>query len=236
MRISIDLIKKVQLEGNIKYLSSFLYFKNLYSNSCFYNPSIKNLAAKSNMSRNMVRKHLGVWSKSGWIRIHSNNIVFKKLTTVSNDGWKVDIRVDDISIKQIGVMLQSELLKRKSEQFNFKSKIANDLVNPMDCKSHVKAKRLARKHVINQSGESSNFKMSMSKIAEYLRVSKSQASNIIREMKKSGLVKVFNEGKLTLHSKVTKAMWKSSQEREEFKGCYYYKGFIVKNTCNEYIF
>src|ERR1035437_9821972 len=123
MNLSILNIVDLQNKGNLKRLSTFIFLKGLYKNSCIFNYNIKSLSKKSGLSRHIIRNNVEFFMDSGWCKMHHKNLIFRKYNRdpLYDGEWIIRKRNEFIgkTIKDITTILLSKVLKQKNVNFNW---------------------------------------------------------------------------------------------------------------------
>jgi hypothetical protein len=170
------------------------------------------------------------------VRFHGKNAVFIKIKNIdNNDGFRDVVNIDTTgkSIQQLTISLYHELLKKRQRSFNFAKEINHDLTTPSSYKQRKRANKIASRweRLKKLPGERDFLRISMTTIAKTLNCSKAKAHGIIKALKRE--IEVYAQ-KVVLATRITKKMAKQLIEMNP--GAYYFRGSVIKNQCNLYVF
>lgn len=171
----------IQSNWHVKY-ANFVYLKTIYSNSCFYKYSVKNLADKTKKSRTFIKQNITFFLQHGWCRMHGKNLIFntnnhlKQLYEITeNRKCKLEFR----DLESLKLSIYSKLIINKKKQVDYIIKMKHDLLNPCKLKTYKRAiKRFKGENVkINEK-----FTISFASLADLFNCSKSFAFRIIEKL------------------------------------------------------
>lgn len=243
MKINSCLIQKSIEYGELKELSTFLYFKHIFTNSCIYDYSQQSLSIKTGLSRTFIKKHISFFLDNGWAFFHGKNLMLAKVSKIDDNKKKLIIDINtDRGYKYILEQLQCAYLKHKANQAKWYSNLCHDLNKMTSSQRNKKIKTLSKKldrfrynekkQFFGESGNS-KFRLSFKKIAEWFNCSVGKAHSIIKGLCQTGFIdySVFYE------SIKVKVKYEINERLEADKKAFYTKsGYVCRVLCSEYVF
>lgn len=236
MNTSIKLIKLFSDSNILRQYAVFLQLKHIHVNSCIYKYNVHRLAQKSGMSRNSINKYVKFFLDNGWCRMHGKNIVFislKELRQKYSVKLKHTINISRGKTQKVLSNLRYELLKQKTNQFNFLKDISNDLHNPKGkfaLEKHKRALKYQRKTGKSLLIDEVELKISLKRLGKVINLSPASAFNLIKSKQIEGKATVIKE----LFIKSPREFFGTACKyitQGYFKGNFYYIP-----TCNKYVF
>jgi DNA-binding Lrp family transcriptional regulator len=235
LKLNVEILSCAAAHGEIKKLAVFMHFKNLYSNSCYYNWSIKNLAKKSGLSRTACGRYVKMFLKDGWCVDRDGNLSFVsigKIYEISKKGVRMDFDAKNKGYKQIQEELQLLILKVTRSRFEYVQKMQDDknLGNYVSPKTIRMRKRYNVKEI--QICESLGFSISIKKIAKIFATSLSGAGRIMKRLVDVGLVQKFHNYRN--FGNINDKPWLSNALRWNNELFVSKDGFVSKRLANSY--
>jgi len=231
--------KELAEAGLLKEYAMFLYMKSGFKNSCIYNYTQQGLSIKFNISRPAVKKHISLFLKMGWCRLHGNNLIFNKLKNIDSNKHKQRF-VLEISetgkVKEIVYNLRLKILHLLQSNFNKLKKLRFDYNHAKDSRTLNAAKRLLRRigsNLKSLPSQNEQLKISMNYFAKMFNCSIASAHGIVASFKKNGDVQCIGGLRKYIMTSSDPAIIKGALCNA---GYYYRNGNVYKSECNQYIF
>lgn len=240
MNIDGLLVYRMNKSGDLNQLATFLYIKQIYSNSCIFNYTHKSMAKKTGLSESSVRRCMKFFKKNNMVRYHKKNVIFKRLNEIKESPVRVKSKIKSKQLKEIKSELYAIILRLKANQAEWCSKLRHDLTK---CNKRVTVKLYKKimkldgfhkqEYRKDESDAVGRFKVSFRKMAKWLGKSIGSTHKIIKELSESGKIILFQGGYSSIKKipGIAKAFIETSR-----KAFISGKGNVCVVKCNSYKF
>lgn len=258
LRTNIELIKIFSDTGSgmLNKYAMWLKLKHIHKNSKIYKYSLSQVARKSGLTRNGIRRYIKFFIEEKWVRMEGEGIIF-----ISHDAlkkkygvWKIRtkrgkfIKCDFLlnctsttSVKDIHSSLRYEIPRDKQRKFNYVQNHANNLLHPDGAGAKARYTKAFKFFGGKSVGAVPQcYQTSISSLAIQWNVSPSTASRLIKKYEAQGRLKVFRhqlkivrDRTRCLNSSITEG---AGKPLERGKFAFRHKNLIFIQQVNGYIF
>jgi len=201
MQVNIYQIEHHINQKDLKEYAVFCYFKYMYKTGCIYKYNSVKLATKSKYSASFIRKHVSVFLKKGWCRMHGENLIFNKSSNFNGSESKIKryekINIKGLSIKQIIELFHLHRITLQNNRFERKKKLKLDLKSNRKYIRH-KAESYAESigiktpsQLLKLPNEIDKLTLSNQVLRSMFNCSQGKASAIINSLSKNGFIKIY---------------------------------------------
>lgn len=233
--INVFNLENLGRKKQLKDFAIFLHLKSKFNNSCYFKYSHRQYAKDVGLSVNTARKYVKMFVDRGWCRWHHGNLVFNRLRQFNENPIKKILPFNVMGgIQKIYEELCYEIMIHKQMQHEELIKVNADHKSPRNLEDFKIAKKIIEKRKIKVEdlpGVGDRMKLSVKRIASMFGCSAGSAVNMIKRLKKRGVVWCINRGRQILSSKCKRSVW----EALNIPGTYYHNGVVFKVFCNEYV-
>lgn len=188
MIVSKLLIDDAVTDGYLSELSVFVRLKSLFSNSCIFRATYRNVSRLSGIGVSKLKQCIPFFKSMGWVREHHGNLTFLSLDSLDGSKGRRQLEVDvnkDDTYKSILKKLRLALVRASHDGFKYVQKVTGD-----DKKVRMSSKMLKHRRRYTKIHENLKFSISNRKIGGMIERSKSTASRLMKWASSNGLVTV----------------------------------------------